>query len=187
MRETYSATRKSRVNGVVTERQETLARYRDVKYVDGGARFVHFVLDRLFMLLLQLMVGVVLGIILGLTGTVYFLQDPYFKVYEGIFNWFILQPAFYFLFEYAMQATPGKAILKRVVVDEYGNKPSTKAIFIRSMARVIPFEGFSCLATLGWHDTMSNTFVIRKKDLEDLKLFQKIDTFDTATPAAPAL
>lgn len=186
IRESYTATRKSRVNGVVTENQQTLTRYRTVYYVEGGARFGHFMLDRICIFVMQLMLGAMLGVVLGLTGTTSILENSSFGIYETLFNWFILQPAFYFLFEYGMQATPGKAILKRVVVDEYGNKPGAKAIFIRSISRAIPFEAFSCLATLGWHDTLSKTFVIRKKDLEDLKLFQKIDTFDTA-PAATTI
>lgn len=184
IRETYTAIRKSRVDGIVTENQQTLTRYREVNYVTGWARLGHYLLDFLFMLVLQVMVGAILGVILALTGNIDFIQDPNFSIYERLFNWLILQPAFYFLFEFSMQASPGKAILKRVVVDEYGNKPSNKAIFIRSISRSIPFDALSCLATLGWHDTISKTFVIRKKDLEDLKLFQKIDTFDTAAPAA---
>lgn len=84
-----------------------------------------------------------------------------------------------------MQATPAKAILKRVVVDEYGNKPSFRHIFIRSVSRIFPLDSITCLAKLGCHDEWSKTFIIRKKDLAKLKLLQKINNIDTTSVSLP--
>jgi hypothetical protein len=39
----------------------------------------------------------------------------------------------------------------------------------------VPLEIFSCLSPRGWHDTWSRTFVLRKKDLKELRLLQKIN------------
>ena len=51
---------------------------------------------------------------------------------------------YFFLFEDWLQATPGKLITKTVVIDEYGQKPQRKQLVIRSFARLVPFEAFSC-------------------------------------------
>jgi hypothetical protein len=34
---------------------------------------------------------------------------------------------------------------------------------------LIPFEIFSCLGSRGWHDKLSNTFVVSKKEAETLR------------------
>ncbi|HOZ88418.1 MAG TPA: RDD family protein [Bacteroidia bacterium] len=183
--EKFTTKQKSRVNGVVIETTQNRSRFRRVDFVEGGARFGHYLLDRLCLMFFSVIFGVFLGILLALTGHTSFLDDKNINFYETIFNWVILQPCFYFIFEFSMQATPGKAILKRVVIDEYGNKPTAKQLFIRSVARAVPFEPFSCFNTLGWHDSWSKTYVIRKKDLEELKLFQKINQLDSPISEIP--
>jgi hypothetical protein len=60
-----------------------------------------------------------------------------------------------------------------------------KQFFIRSISRASPFEPLSCFGTLGWHDTASDTFVIRKKDLEELKLSLQIAQFDMNLKSEP--
>ncbi|MDP1799773.1 MAG: RDD family protein [Bacteroidota bacterium] len=185
IKEFYTVKRKERVNGEEILVDKKQYRYRDVPYVDGWARFGHWLLDYLFRLIFELAIGVVLGVILALTGTLGLLSDPSIDTYNKIFSWLIFQPLYYFLFEYAMQASPAKALLGRIVVDEYGNKPTARQFFIRSISRVVPFEAFSCLSPLGWHDNWSNTFVLRKKDLKELKLLQKINNIDTTSVSLP--
>jgi hypothetical protein len=75
------------------------------------------------------------------------------------------------------------------VVDEYGEKPTFSQIVGRSFARIVPFEVFSCLGATGWHDDWSKTYVIRKKDLHELKLLISVQEFgkDTATKNNPTL
>jgi len=51
-----------------------------------------------------------------------------------------------------------------IVVDERGNKISFGKAALRSLCRIIPFEAFSFLGEegRGWHDTITNTYVIPK-------------------------
>jgi uncharacterized RDD family membrane protein YckC len=72
---------------------------------------------------------------------------------------------FYVVFEYAFQRTPAKFITGTCVVSQDGSKPSFKAIVIRTLSRLIPFEAFSFLGSdaVGWHDTISKTRVIRNR------------------------
>ncbi|MBA2610397.1 MAG: RDD family protein [Bacteroidetes bacterium] len=185
IKEFYTEKRKQRVNGEAVFIEKKLYRFRDVNYVDGWARFGHWLLDYVFRVIFEAGIGIVLGVILALTQNLGILNDPNINIYNRLVSWLIFQPLYYFIFELAMQASPAKAILGRIVVDEYGNKPSPKQIFLRSISRVVPFEAFSCLSTLGWHDTWSNTFVIRKKDLKELKLLQKINNIEATSVSLP--
>jgi uncharacterized RDD family membrane protein YckC len=53
------------------------------------------------------------------------------------------------------------------VVKKDGSKPDIKTLVIRTLCRFIPFEPFSFLGATprGWHDTYSDTYVIKKKKL----------------------
>jgi len=171
----HTLKKREMVNGAETFVEKTVLRFAEVKFVDGFPRFGHFLLDRVFFYIFATILGIVLGIVLVVIHRTSFLDDPDFKIFDTLFSWLILQPLFYFIFEASMQSSPAKAILGRIVVDEYGNKPTAKQILIRSFARAVPFEAFSCLGSRGWHDTWSGTFVIRKKDLAELRLLQKIN------------
>lgn len=175
IRESYSVKRKEKINGTEQFVEKTFTRYRDVPVVEGLPRFGHFLLDRVFFYLFSLTVGVIIGIIVGFTGIEVDWDSSQVKLYDTLLSWLVLHPLFYFIFEVSMQSSPAKAILGRVVVDEYGNKPTVKQIFIRSISRSVPFEPFSCLSSRGWHDTWSDTFVMRKKDLAELRMLQKIN------------
>jgi uncharacterized RDD family membrane protein YckC len=178
IKEYHTIQRKQMVNGIETYTEQKVPRFHTVNYVDGIARFGHFLLDRVFFYAFAALIGIPLGIILVFLNMQDILDSPYFNIFDTLFSWLILQPAYYFIFEVSIQSTPAKIILKRIVVDEYGNKPTPKQILIRSFTRSVPFEVFSCLGTTGWHDDWSKTFVIRKKDLEELKLLQKINNID---------
>lgn len=186
IKEQYTTQRYEKVNGERVKVDKVLTRYKEVNYVTGWPRFGHFLLDRLFFLVFAFLFYVFVGLIFGLLGrdnlqaAVEFVDS-----YEIYINYFLLQPIFYFVFEFSLQASPAKLILKRIVVDEYGNKPTMKQFFIRSVSRAIPFEPVSCFGTLGWHDTASDTFVIRKKDLQELKLSLQIAQFEMNLKSEP--
>lgn len=70
--------------------------------------------------------------------------------------------AYYTLFEYFMQRTPGKFLTKTHVETVHGGKPTMRDIFIRTLVRFVPFEPFSGFRSSGqcWHDAWSRTRVI---------------------------
>lgn len=69
----------------------------------------------------------------------------------------------YFIQEYFFGKTIGKLFTGTRVVDNDGNKPPAWSIIIRTASRLIPFEALSFLSSdkRGWHDTISDTFVIK--------------------------
>jgi uncharacterized RDD family membrane protein YckC len=70
---------------------------------------------------------------------------------------------YYIVFEITFTATPAKMMTETRVVDSDGNQASPVRIFGRTMARLIPFEGFSFLVNSGWHDRLSGTNVVQEK------------------------
>ena len=68
---------------------------------------------------------------------------------------------YYMFFEGIWGRSPGKWIFGTAVVNEDGLKPSFGAIALRTICRFIPFEPFSFFGERGWHDKISNTYVIK--------------------------
>lgn len=163
-------------DGSKFEIQEKI-KYKEVITVDGWARFGHYLLDIVFYYTIVFIVTILLIFALAALGydvSGFSEGNNGNELLMRLFNWLILYPGYYLLFEATIQSTPGKLIMKRVVVNEYGEKPDLNTILKRSYIRVIPFEIFSCLSNTGWHDRWTETFVIRKKDLEELQLLAQV-------------
>ncbi len=129
----------------------------------------------------------------GNTRLLHFIIDTFILVIaQSLYLWFIgpineilliaTYPTYYILFENKFQQTLGKMVTDTIVIDNYGNKPSVKSIILRTAARYIPFEAFSCFGyySRGWHDKMTNTNVIYKSDLNSLKKILKEDVITNA-------
>lgn len=71
---------------------------------------------------------------------------------------------YYFVFEALFRVTPGKLVTSTRVVDLDGNKPTVFPIFVRSLARFVPFEPLSFFGRSAewWHDRWSDTRVVRR-------------------------
>jgi uncharacterized RDD family membrane protein YckC len=180
IKENYSVKRPTKnESGERVYEEKSFVRFKDVPAVTGWARFGHYALDVVFYYIFALILAVPIVIILMALGMDVNQMDNSlsFDIIDRLISWLILYPGYYLLFETTMQTTPGKLILGRIVVNDYGEKPTFKDILARSYSRIVPFETFSCLSDYGWHDTWSNTFVIRKKDLEELNLARKTQEF----------
>lgn len=180
IKEAYSVKRPiTNSAGERTYEEKNMIRFKEVNYVDGWARFGHFLLDRIFFYIFLIAIGFMGGILAYAVNAMDIFDSPYFDIITNILTYLVLYPWYYIIFEFSMQSSPGKLVLGRVVVNAYGEKPTFMQIVGRSYARVVPFEVFSCLGTLGWHDTWSDTYVLRKKDLQELKLAIKAQEFGT--------
>ena len=78
-------------------------------------------------------------------------------------SWFVFF-LYYLLFEITTQRTFGKMITKTYVVGPRDEKPSVRAIILRTVCRFFYLDLISfLLGTYGIHDGYSKTRVIRKK------------------------
>ena len=134
-----------------------------------GQRFGNFIIDFVARLIITFIVGMLLAILAQLT------EQP------GITDWltnmgriteylvdFAFMLIYYIIMETLFSRSIGKYITKTIVVMEDGSKPDAATIIKRSFCRYIPFDGLSFFGTpsRGWHDSISNTYVVRKEDFE---------------------
>jgi uncharacterized RDD family membrane protein YckC len=78
---------------------------------------------------------------------------------------------YYSILEILLSKSIGKFITKTIVVDEFGNKVRPEIIIKRTFCRLIPFNHFSFLGgnNRGWHDTISDTYVVKEQLLKEAK------------------
>jgi len=151
-------------------------------FASMGQRFLNYLLDAfmqfIFMVVLAI-VSFIIGDLLGTKKPVEFvakLDQNRIALYTVTYAMTLI---YYNVFEILFARTIGKFITGTVVVNEFGEKPSHENILIRSLCRLIPFNPLSVLmfGGRGWHDSISKTYVVDKKALEEEKR-----TFYKSTP-----
>ncbi|WP_298611257.1 RDD family protein [uncultured Thiothrix sp.] len=129
---------------------------------DKNRRFTNFLIDTAAYYALVFAIGFLVGVLGYLTevNVMAFLGNP---VGEWVFIIGILL-LYYVPLEYYTGRSLGKLVTGTYVVSMDGSKPSFKQIFLRSLARFVPFEPFSFLGKTnsGWHDKWTNTQVCYK-------------------------
>lgn len=89
----------------------------------------------------------------------------------------VISLIYYLVLEGLFARSIAKFITGTVVVDENGEKPDFATVFKRSLCRFIPFDAFTFLGgSRGWHDSISNTYVVNKKALEEeMRMFHEFN------------
>lgn len=144
-----------------------------------GQRFLNYLLDNIMVLALLF----VLGVILGLIGSLFELHGIFVWLdnigdLEGRLIFILITIVYYAVTEGIFGRSLGKLITGTIVVDENGVKPDFADILKRSFSRIIPFDGLSFLGNSGrgWHDSISDTYVVNKKELElEVKVFHEFN------------
>jgi uncharacterized RDD family membrane protein YckC len=147
--------------------------------VSSGTRFLNHILDIIFYVIIIFAVAFITSIIaalLGLQELLFWLQN----ISDGQANLIaiVIMLIYYTLTEGIFGRSIAKFITGTVVVDQYGEKPSFGDIFKRTLCRLIPFDALSFLGNSGrgWHDSISDTYVVKKKELEDsLRMFNELE------------
>ena len=143
-----------------------------IKYTEAspGQRFLNFVVDNLLMRYgLSYLTGSLIGYML-----VTLAPDFTYKLFNnessfgfiglsyifGIFNYLI----YYTFCEKVFRGyTLGKLISGTRAVRQDGEELTFKDTILRSLVRLIPFEPFSALGRKPWHDTWTNTMVVKSR------------------------
>ncbi len=136
-----------------------------------GTRFLNFLIDNLFMnFALSLATGYLVGMILSYVAPDFLLTVNY-EEQRGL-NYFLLIfliSYFNYLFYYTICEkafngyTLGKIITGTKAVKNDGTALSFKDAFMRSLCRIVPFEAFSALGGRPWHDSWTNTMVVKAR------------------------
>lgn len=131
-------------------------KYVIVNMASSGKRLVNLIIDGACLYILQIFLMVPL--VLLVTDE----SDPYLYLVVFYLLTFGVYIGFYWGFEHLTGKTPGKFITRTHIVKGDGSKPSSMNVLGRSACRMIPFEPFSFLGTLGkgWHDAIPKIYVI---------------------------
>ena len=130
-----------------------LQEYDMVAFTSASHRFVHYLLDVLFILPLWMYAFQLMSIVsIGRYGT-----DFTELAVRFVFGTSYL--LYCFLSEAIFKQTMGKMATRSCVVSD-GVELSSGRIFRRTMARLIPFDAFSFLFGAKWHDRASHTAVV---------------------------
>jgi uncharacterized RDD family membrane protein YckC len=156
------------VDGIDTEYDG----FVDVVGVTSGTRFGYFIIDRIVSYLFALLVWAIIlvpDVIFNESAITNAITYGDYRLLDNVGTYIFILFLYYFVVESIFGTSIGKLILGYIVVDAYGNKPTIKQLFKRSVSRLVPFEAFSCFKWKGWHDEWSDTMVISKKELADLR------------------
>ncbi|WP_281227778.1 RDD family protein [Flavobacterium aquiphilum] len=147
--------------------------------VSGGRRFLNYILDLFFYVIFIFCVAFITTLVaalLGLTDLVFWLQN--IPDMQANVIAVIVMLIYYILTEGIFGRSLAKFITGTVVVDENGEKPTFGILFQRTLCRLIPFDALSFLGNSGrgWHDSISDTYVVDKKELEkSIRVFNEMD------------
>jgi len=134
--------------------------FEKVEYTNKWQRFFHLLIDSLIMILT--FTALVSSFLFYFENSQLF--QNYFNNYFGlVITAVFVRLVFYPIFEYSFGATPAKFLTQSVVVDKNGNRPQLNILFKRSFSRSIPFDAVSFLGKNGWHDSISETRVVKEK------------------------
>jgi len=137
----------------------------------AGRRFLNYIIDLLSFYIFSYIIGIYLGICSAIFGfDISWLEKM--GVGGNYLFGFVLMMIFYTFFEGFFAITPGKLLTGTKVVTENGEKPKFVNILGRTLCRFIPFDAFSFLgdSAIGWHDSISNTRVVKKKKFNLIKI-----------------
>jgi uncharacterized RDD family membrane protein YckC len=141
--------------------------FRQVNVVRGWARFAHYLIDVLALQGIAALINYAFAFtaenpVIMSEDELYMLQVKLTAL--GLLYNFV----YYAAFETFYGSTPGKMLLGRVVINEYGERPDFPRIALRTVCRWIPFDAISCFWPRGWHDQLSKTFVVTKAEADEL-------------------
>jgi uncharacterized RDD family membrane protein YckC len=149
-----------------------------------GQRFLNLIIDLVFIYILVLSAGTTIVLIAEATNN--FAVSSWVEnmnIVEIIAYGLLILFFYYFLTEVYFSRTLAKLLTRTLVVKRDGSKPTVKMIFIRTLSRFIVFEGLSYLGSVsrGWHDSLSGTYVVKKKRLAtSIRFFNNPEEFGKA-------
>lgn len=126
-----------------------------------GIRFLYFIVD---LIISSMLIGVISeGILNQLLNLNHGIREvaEYFQLF-----------LYYFVFEATLGSSVAKEIFGYTVINDFGQKVTTKEAALRSVIRYVPFEFFSCLGdpSWGWHDKWTKTYVVKKSEVKNIQL-----------------
>ena len=137
-----------------------------------GQRFLNLIIDLALVYVIWISFGATIAIFADVAN------DAFLKtwisavgVLEKGLSFALIAGFYYYLTELYFSRSLAKFLTQTYVIMKHGSKPNYKSILKRTLCRFIPFEIFSFLGgeAGGWHDSMSETYVVKKHEFEKQK------------------
>lgn len=141
-------------------------------------RFSHFIIDNVIVsFLLNIYSNTFLQY--SIPNEFHFAPKMQEDSYDVLIAFFVIRFIYYIFFEKTFGSTPAKFITGSRVTDSSYRIPGIGIIFKRTFARLIPFEAFSFFGKKGWHDSLSNTYIVKEKQegVKDIYIIILISIF----------
>jgi uncharacterized RDD family membrane protein YckC len=140
-------------------------------YATQGQRFLNWLIDNLLMRYgLAYLTGMGIGVIIGIAAPDFFTNIAYSEstfgplFFLGLFIGYLNYIIYYTLCEKLFRGyTLGKLITGTRAIRQDGGELTFRNALLRSLSRCVPFEVFSGFSTLTWHDSWTDTMVIKAR------------------------
>ncbi|MDR6966777.1 putative RDD family membrane protein YckC [Flavobacterium arsenatis] len=144
----------------------------------GWQRFGNYMVDMIFIYIIIILLFIFIGLISSFFDSNEFmvwLDNMGDLEFYLIFSLLVL--IYFIFFETFTSRSLAKYITGTIVVYEDGSKPNLGTITKRTLSRFIPFDALTFLGgARGWHDSISDTYVVSKKGLETkMKIFTELE------------
>ena len=142
----------------------------EMNYVDPvspGIRFVNYIIDQVVLLAIfygAVFTWAIIAYSNGIDPKKYaiFQQTGYALVLQALLSYAVIL-VYYTLLEAATRGrTMGKLATGTIAITQDGSPFTFKHAFLRSLCRIIPLEPFSAFGYMPWHDSLTNTVVVKK-------------------------
>ncbi len=141
------------------------------EYATQGQRFLNWLIDNLLLRYgLAYLTGMGVGVVIGLAAPEFFADISYSDGFSskllllGVLIAYLNYIIYYTLCEKLFRGyTLGKLITGTRAIRQDGEELTFRNAFLRSLSRCVPFEVFSGFSTLTWHDSWTDTMVIKAR------------------------
>jgi hypothetical protein len=138
----------------------------------GGQRFLNLIIDLALVYVIWICIGATVAIFADVANSA--LLKTWISsmgMLEKGLSFAVISGFYYYWSELYFSRSLAKFFTQTYVIMKDGSKPKYKSILKRTLCRFIPFEAFSFLGgeAGGWHDSMSETFVVKKHEFEKQK------------------
>ncbi|CAD7810193.1 hypothetical protein CHRY9390_02138 [Chryseobacterium aquaeductus] len=134
-----------------------------------GIRFANFIIDRIVVYVLFFLFGSFSYLIYELLNIEFFINVTNQLAQMNRFQDIIITLSVYLIYMFSIEYfTKGRSVGKYItgtkVIGTDGENPSFQEYLIRTVSRIVPFDGLSFFGFDGWHDAWSDTRVINIKN-----------------------
>ena len=136
-----------------------------------GLRFVNRIVDLICFYVLLIIILYLFSFIARVTESdllIGFLMNFFQRGVTFYLTIYSVELIYYYISELLLKGrTVGKYITGTKVVTIFGEIPNSSQVLKRTLSRLIPFDALSFFGENGWHDSWSDTRVVKISDFEN--------------------